>query len=49
MKKLVTLVVKNAPTTAIREVIRSKRISVSFICRLRNMTNLPSSGVRNEN
>ena len=35
-QKLETLVVKNAPTTAIREVMSSSRISISFICRLRN-------------
>ena len=30
------LVVRNAPTTAISEVMSSSRISVSFMCRLRN-------------
>ena len=28
--------VKNAPTTAIRDVMSSSKISVSFMCRLRN-------------
>ena len=31
MKKLETLVVRNVPTTAISDVMSSKRISVSFI------------------
>ena len=39
MKKLETLVVRNAPTTAIRDVMSSSMISVSFICRLRNISN----------
>ena len=36
-----TLVVRNAPTTAIRDVISSRRISVSFICKLRNKKSPP--------
>ena len=43
LKKLVPLVVRKAPTTAISDVISSKRISVSFMCKLRNKKSPPLS------
>ena len=36
--------VKNAPTTAISDVMSSSRISVSFMCRLRNKIPSPFRG-----
>ena len=41
MKKLVTLVIRNAPTTAMSEVMSSSMMSTNFMCSERNTAKPP--------